>query len=289
MPKQHSIRWRKRDVENLQREIRNYNARVAYAMKKNPDAVLLDNVPETPGKNQFILADKKSFKDVKASIETRQDFNEVMASLKRFTAESAKPVKTERGGRLSKYMMGEAEIEQKRLKPIVEKELARINEIELKESGKSTGTKLWEMGSAKKHQTRAHERNINNLSMSDLPYFLKNLDNMLSAKWRAEERDQMRENYIQGLIDQGFLNSGDELETYIRGVDADTFYDNVLADDAATFFFYKDNNFEFEVRKTAIINTWKAAYEAFKAGAPEVVNVKTATKKKKPKSKRKKG
>lgn len=268
---QPKIRWRESDDEKLRREIKNYNARVAYAMKKNPDAILLSTSdPNDIGKNNYFIADKKNFKDVKAAIETRKDYNAVIKSLRRFTAESAKPTKTERGGRLSEYLLKEATYEQRRLRPIADAEAARIAKLQAKDRGKPLNKTLDQMGDIKQHQTRAHERNVKNLSMRELPVFLKNLDNLLNANYRKEQKEIMRENYITGLRNNGFLDDNEDLEGYIRGVDVDTFYDNAITDDTATFYFYKDP-IAFEVRKTSIINTWKAAYEAYKNGTGEVV------------------
>lgn len=264
MPRRNKIRWRESDAEKLRKAVKNFNARVAYVLKTNEHAKTLDAKPDDLAKGDFYIPNKQKYNDVLASIETRKDFNRVIKSLERFNAKTSKPVKTERSANMSKYLYDEARYKQQALRPIMDEEAKRIAALETKIAGEPTGNTR-KMGDIKKHQTRAHERNVKNLSKRDLPIFFKNLDNLLNAQYRKEQREMMRENYIKGLTLNGFLDENPEIEEYIRGVDIDTFYDNAITDDTATFYFYKDP-IAFEVRKTAIVNTWKAAYEAYKRG-----------------------
>ena len=215
-------------------------------------------------KDHYYLPDKVRYADILSGIVTRADFNRIIKSLNRFNAKTAKPVKTARSANAAKYLIDEARYKQQALRPIMEKEAERIAKLETKRGGQPTGNTR-KMDDVKKHQTRAHERNVQNLSKVELPMFFKNLDNLLHASYRRSQREQMRENYIRGLTLNGFLDDAPEIEEYIMGVDIDTFYDNAITDDTATFYFYKDP-IAFEIRKTEIINTWKAAYEAYKRG-----------------------
>lgn len=71
MAGQPNIRWRKADNENLTRAVRNYNAKIARMAKKDPGAELPPRI---------------SIKDIRADIQTRSDFNDVLRSLRAFSS-----------------------------------------------------------------------------------------------------------------------------------------------------------------------------------------------------------
>lgn len=69
MPKQRQIHWRERDNKEIQRVIKNYNARLRTAMKQYPDYA--DAMPQ-----------KLTVKAAKQAIETRQDYNKFIDDVK---------------------------------------------------------------------------------------------------------------------------------------------------------------------------------------------------------------
>lgn len=73
MSKQTEIRWRKNDLETLKKANRNRNAKINREAKKNPDKA-------------HLLPEKKTFRELKAEITTRADYNRVLAETKQYTA-----------------------------------------------------------------------------------------------------------------------------------------------------------------------------------------------------------
>lgn len=249
MAKQPSkIRWRDSDTAELQRVINNFNAKLYRLKKNNPE--LSDYLPDRV---------KKS--DVIKSIETRADFNRVLNSYKRFSKRGAEaPVKSSRGAKSTEWEVSEFNKKQAIENARRTRELKKLNEQEVKIAGKGTGVKRAEMGSVKENALKPSRKNFNNLSRKEWKLAITIFDKMLDASYREERLILMRENYLKGLTEQGFLDDSPELEEYIRGLDIQKFHDTVQTDDAGTFLFYKDP-IAYEARREALLNTWRTAFE----------------------------
>lgn len=242
------IRWRDSDSAELQRVIKNFNAKLNRLKKKSPE--IAEYLPERL---------KKS--DVIDSIGTRADFNRVLNSYKRFSKRGAEaPVKSSRGAKATEWEVSEFKHKQRIENARRTRERKKLNEQEVKRGGKGTGVKRAEMGRLKDNALKPSKKKFENLSQKEWELASKNIDRMLNASYRGKRLEEMRENYIKGLTEQGFLDDSPEIEEYIRGVDPQTFYDTVQTDEEATFIFYK-SPLEYEARREEIIETWRTAYE----------------------------
>ena len=76
MSRKYNIRWREADEKELQRVVKNYNAKLSRLAKKNPEM-----------KNA--LPDRVSAAQLRDMIETRQDLNRELNSLRRFSQKGA--------------------------------------------------------------------------------------------------------------------------------------------------------------------------------------------------------
>lgn len=98
MSKSNNIRWRKSDTEELNRLVKNFNQKVSYHQKKNPE--FSESYPE-----------KYSVKELKQLIKTRNDFNLVCKKLARFSERGAEKLVTNKQGvTLTKYEIKETAI-----------------------------------------------------------------------------------------------------------------------------------------------------------------------------------
>lgn len=71
MPEQPAIKWREIDLEKVRRAVVNFNKRIDYWAKKEPE--IAESLPQ-----------KLSYKAVKAAIQTRQDFNREIRQIEKF-------------------------------------------------------------------------------------------------------------------------------------------------------------------------------------------------------------
>lgn len=244
MSKQPSIRWRDRDRQELRREIKNFNARLSYAAKKNPDAA------------QF-LPERMSMKKAVETIGTRQEYNRLIQSLGRFNAQSAEIVKSSRGASASHWQIDEFKRMQRAENRRRTMERKKIEEQEVKIAGKGQGVTRAQMGSISENALKPSQKKFNNLSQMEWDRAFKSMERLFNAQARKEQREKMRENYIRGLRNSGVLGAQPDLEGVIRSVDIDTFIETVETDEVATFAFYNDPA-GFEVVTKNIVNAWTA-------------------------------
>ena len=248
MSKKYKIRWRQSDAEQLARTVKNYNAKISRILKKDPTAI-------------SYLPEKMTMKEARERIETRADFNRLNNSLKRFSKRGAeKAVSSSRGAKATKWEVHEFNLKQSIVNRKRKKEREAIEAKEVKIAGKGTGQTRAQMGSIKENELKDSRKNFFNQSQKEWELARKNMDKLLNSAETKKKREKMRENYIKGLREGGFLDEHPEIEDYIRGVSVEQFYETVQTDDTATFYFYKDP-IEWEARMKVIEVTWKTLYE----------------------------
>lgn len=248
MSRKSKIRWRESDLKELQRVINNYNNKIYRTKKNHPE--LVDVLPQRMTKKEAV-----------AAIETRADFKRLTASLQRFSKRGAeKAVTSKRGAKSTEWAVDEFKRKQRLENSRRKREREKIESKEVKIAGKGQGRTRAEMGSIKENSLKPSKKKFENMSQKEWDLARKNMDRLLNATEREKKRQEMRENYLKGLTENGFLDDCPELENFIRGVDIDTFYETVQTDETATFFFYKDP-IAYRTRLDTLVDTWQAAYE----------------------------
>ena len=224
MSKTPKIRWRESDLNELQRIINNFNARLATQQKNNPGAEYL---PERAKKSEAVK-----------SIYSRKDFNRYIAKLERFTAATAKPTKkSKRGAVTTQWEHGEFLRNQR----AVNRERAKLKkELEGQEvsiGGEGTGYKKAQMSDFKEVSVRPDQKKFENMSQKEWKEASKLMDARLRADYTLDKKKKMLENYIKGLIRQGF---SDDLLKMIASIDPEVFYEKIDLDEFAGFAFIYD-------------------------------------------------
>ena len=81
MSRQHSIRWQRRDEQELKRVVKNFNAKLSRIIKKNP--AIAEYLPP-----------RVSYKELRENITNRKEFNRELNSLKRFSQKGSEEIVT---------------------------------------------------------------------------------------------------------------------------------------------------------------------------------------------------
>lgn len=123
MPKEYKIKWRKNDIEKARRTIKNYNARIDYQIKKNPQ-------------NAEFYPEKIKLKEVKELVMTRKEFNKKLKSLESFTAESAAIITNPQGEKATIYQINETRKNVRAVNAKRAEELKRLQETAVYVKGK---------------------------------------------------------------------------------------------------------------------------------------------------------
>lgn len=253
MSKINKIRWRKSDSLELQRVLKNFNAKISRVKKNHPE--LAEYQPQ-----------KITYEEARKKFATRNEFNRYLNSLKRYSQKGVEqPIHSTRGAKFTKWAEKEALFKQRIDNARKTRERKKIEKEPVKIGGKKQDATRAEMGDIKENELKESHKNPRNMSKKEWELFQYSLDKKLNATERLEKKLLMRENYIKGLRNANFLDANMGLEFYIRNVDIDTFIANVETDDTATFLFYKDPQ-AWEVRAEYIHKTWKTLYDETKGG-----------------------
>lgn len=198
MSKPRKIRWSKRDDEQLTKAVRNFNAKIKRLEKKDPSI-------------KKALPDKINVRQMKELINTRQDFNREINSLKRFT--QRKPKSKSKPEDIVKAPGNDNNInitrwqrsEMNRRAGIINRKRRarrkRIEETEVKSRGKPLGYTRGDIGMGRQEEKALSDINAFTPSMgkSDIEAKFKTLmKESQSDYWENRDREH-KQNYIDSL------------------------------------------------------------------------------------------
>ena len=128
MPKFNKIRWREDDKKELARLAKNFNAKIEYQLKKNPEL-------------KDILPKKVKVKDLKKDIASRKDLNRTLEKLSSFSKRGMEKVVTnEKGERATLFEIEQTKKNVRRLNAQRRAEQKRIDEMPVYIDGKKATT-----------------------------------------------------------------------------------------------------------------------------------------------------
>lgn len=218
------IRWRKRDLETIEREITNFNKRLYRQQKKNDGSVIL---PSRQSKTRAV-----------ESIKTRAEFNRFISDLKNFNAKTAKTVTLADDTKITQWQRDKTERDRAEWNKDKVRTVDHLNDLEIKQGGKGTGTiKKYGFGDLKEVSTRPDEREIEKMKADEFFKFADIMEKRLTLNYKLDRQRQLVENYLRGLIRVGF---SDDLINLISTVPPDKFLEIIESDVYAQFSFIYD-------------------------------------------------
>lgn len=177
MPKRYKIKWRKADEKQLAYAVRAFNAKRTRLLKQVPEL-------------EAFLPPKMSVADIKKSIQTRQDFNREINSLKRFLKKGAeKTVVNKQGVKTTKYELNELRLKVNRINRERAKKLAEM------EPNTEKGT----MGSIQQNALRPKKFNFESQSTKSWDKFVESVEKQALPGYWDERLKKYKENFLKGL------------------------------------------------------------------------------------------
>lgn len=177
MQRKSAIKWRKNDIKELRRVVKNFNAKVSRLINKYPE-------------NRKYYPDKVSYSDLYNQVTTRSDYNNIINRLKRFSRKgSEKIVETKTGAKITSYEKKEASI------------LARSITAKRKKIAESRGvsTSKGTMGSIREMNLLPRKNNLETIKQENLKDYLKTLEKQLLSSYYTESDIRYVENYKEAL------------------------------------------------------------------------------------------
>ena len=249
MSKYHKIKWRESDLTELKRVVRNYNAKVKRLERKNPE-------------NKNVLPDRVSVVQLKELINTRQDLKRELNSLKRFSKRGSEKIvdvpNTDNNLKITKWQLSEMN---RRVAIINRRRKTRLEEIESTEvesRGEKLGYTRADIGMGRSERNALLPMNAFTPSMRQFE---------ISKKWETilshsqsdyfDQRDfQLRENFIQGLVENYHITDIKDVIDNIRNMDIKDFLNEFYKDPEAFEWAYPPSEEEYRGYVSALNATW---------------------------------
>lgn len=199
MPKRYNIKWRDSDRKALANAARKFNAKRTRLLKQVPE--LEDFLPA-----------KVNVQDMKESVKTRRDLNNLLKSLDRFLVKGAeKPIVTKEGVKTTQYQKRELQI--------------KVNAInarrraELKKAAPSTekGT----MGTVRENNLLPKNADINKVKSSDWAKYVESVEKQSKDSYSDERIERYKKNFIKGL-ENAFGEKGNNLKQLAMQLSGET-------------------------------------------------------------------
>ena len=194
MSKQYKIKWSEQDLKELNRTVKNFNAKITRLSKKDPS--IANKLPE-----------KVTTQEIKDLINSRQDLQRELKSLQRFSKRGAETIvdvpNNDNGLQLTKWQRTEMNrrvgvINRKR-----QARLERIVETEMRDRGQSLGYTRGQvgMGSLKKASLKPMQAFTRTMSRTELNMKWKSIRKQSQNDFLRNSDLQMRDTYIASIIE----------------------------------------------------------------------------------------
>ena len=185
-------------------------------------------------------------------IKTRKDYNEYIASLKRFSEKGAeKLIKGDKGLKLTEWEWDEYKREERKSNLWKQREKKRIENLPELSRGKKTGNKV-QMGKEETNALKPVKRDINKIRSNDWDRIRRAIDFRTSDMKNAEYLKRVKDNYIQSMITTGI---DDDIIEHVKKIDAQTIADKMIVDkEAETTFVYSRE--ELQTKNDALRRVW---------------------------------
>lgn len=248
MSRRSNIRWQKSDSEELNRAVKNFNAKISRLEKKNPE--LKNALPE-----------KVSARQLKELINTRQDLKREINSLRRFSKKGSEEIETygDYNIKVTKWQRKEMNrrvgiINRKR-----QQRLEELEELEMQSGGESLGYTKGQLGMGR----------IERVELAPMKALTKGMNQRdVNMKWRnilkesqsefLQEKDyRCRENYIKGLEENFNPSDVEDIIAEIEDMDIKDFIKTFYSDQDASFEgIYAPNNEQYEGYLSQLKSVW---------------------------------
>lgn len=216
MPKFHKIRWTEDDSRELEKAVRNFNAKISRVGKKNPEI-----------KNA--LPEKQSVRALKRIITTRQDLKKTINMLKRFSRRGMETIEIVPGSDYNTKLTKWQRIEMNRMKAIVNRRrkarLEELEELEMSDRGQKLGYTRGQlrMGTSSEAALKPMNAFYRTMGYTDLQKRFESLFAQSQSDYYTKQDYKVKANYLKGLIQNYEWGDIKEIYEHIEDMDIKEF------------------------------------------------------------------
>lgn len=257
MSKYHKIRWNESDTRELERVVRNFNAKVTRLAKTSPQ-------------NKSALPEKVSARQLKELINTRQDLNRELNSLKRFSKRGAEKIVEVPGSDYNLKITKWQRTEMNRSIGIINRKrqsrLEEIAETEMTSRGEKLGYTRAQIGMGRPELATLKPMTAfyRTMDYSDLRERYKSIRAQRQSDYFTKRDYAVRDNYIKGIKTYYNYENVKDIIEHIESLDIKDFL-QVFNEEGATFEIVSPprgklgqavKNQEYDAYETALRSTW---------------------------------
>lgn len=242
------IRWRQNDVQELRKAVTNFNKKVRRLEK-------LENE---------VLPDTINYRQIKKEINTRQDLNNLINSLKRFSKRGAEnPYTLQSGETITTWERRELGIKSRSAQIKLQNEIKRLKTQDVKVGGINTGFSYAEMGNTKIRELEAKinaVKNIENRKGEQLSKLRTRLNNYTMSSLELQKAQTFKDNYIKTIKGNFYNMQGyKELLQKLEKISPNNFYNLIKNDDVAVDIPFMYDSKGAQTVFNRIIGAWESA------------------------------
>lgn len=232
------IRWRDDDIKELQRVVKNFNAKVARLEKKNPELYNKNTLPAFYDSKHDMITNRISVRQLKELIHTRQDLKREINALKRFTKRGAEEIVDVPGDsyynlKITKWQRTETNRRLAIINRYRKDRREYLNNLDLTSGGKRLGYKRGDLGMGSTEANSLNKKEA--YTYRQTPYELKlkfvSIFKESMFDYHAKQDYNTLENYLVA-IERNFGPEGKEIIDGIKEMDLDDFLDVFNSEDA---------------------------------------------------------
>lgn len=248
MSRKYNIRWSEADEKELQRVVKNYNAKLTRLSKKDPEI-----------KNA--LPDRVSAAQLRDMIETRQDLNRELNALRRFSQKGAEELvdvpDNDYNLKITKWQKEEINRRVGVINRTRKQRLQKMQETEATQGGKGLGYSAAPMmGKADQVSLKPIKGFTKYMNRADLKKrYAQILKESQSGFWSARD-ERTRQNYIKGLFDNFSSFDVEDIVGVIEKMDIKEFMKKFDADQGKFETMYPNDNDEYIAALAQLRSIW---------------------------------
>ena len=266
MSKYHKIRWQDNDLKELQRVVRNYNAKVTRLKKKEPE-LYKNTLPQFYDKRSDSFTDKISVRQLKEIINTRQDLKRELNMLRRFSKKGAETLVIAPDNKNNLKITKWQRTEMNRKVAIVnrrrQRRLTDLLQTELMSRGESLGYTRGQarMGTTEENSLKPAKAFTPGMGRTALSYKWHNLFTESQSDYFTKRDYALRDNYIKGIKENYNYNDVKDIIELIEKMDIKDFLNTFYQQDSAFEIASPDGRLdlkheEYRSYENALRSTW---------------------------------
>lgn len=260
MSKYHKIRWQESDLKELNRVVKNYNAKIRRLEKKNPQIEKV--LPQYYNEKTDTFSSKLTVGQLKELINTRQDLKRELNALKRFSKRGSETIvsvpNTDNNLKITKWQLTEMNRRVGVINRRRKKRLEDIIDIEVESRGEKLGYTRGDigMGRAEEVSLSPMESFTPKMQQYEIKHRWASIMNQSQSDYFTQADYRLRDNFVKTLEEN--YNPGDikDVIDNINHMDIKEFLNEYRKDPEAFEWAYPPSEEEYQGYVSALKSTW---------------------------------